>query len=69
VKELEVAHFSYLNLTRAAWMLLCVAGLFGCKDANPCDPGQVSIGTACYPAASGGSGGGSSSGKPDAGAP
>lgn len=45
--------------------LLGVA-LPGCKDEDPCDPGEEPIGTACYPVAAGGSGG--SAGTPQAGA-
>lgn len=39
-----------------------------CKDKEPCDEGQDSIGTGCFPQAAGGSSAGSSS-KPEAGAP
>ena len=49
--------------------LLAISGLlFGCKDDNPCDPGQVEKFSQCYPAAAGA--GGSSGGAapaPDAG--
>ena len=39
-----------------------------CKDSDPCDEGQESRGTACFPVAAGGSSAGSSS-KPEAGSP
>ncbi len=39
-----------------------------CKDTEPCDEGQKSIGTGCFPEATGGSSAGSGS-KPDAGSP
>ena len=55
---------------KAAAMLVLL-GLFvalpACKDENPCDPGQESIGTGCYPIAAGGSAGTTS--MPAAGAP
>jgi hypothetical protein len=38
-----------------------------CKDQEPCDPGQESIGTGCFVVATGGSGGGTST--DDGGAP
>ncbi len=38
----------------------------GCKDEDPCDAGQESVGTACYPVATGGSAGSASA--PEAGA-
>lgn len=50
----------------------------GCKDSEPCDPGQESVGTACFPVATGGSaaqagaasdGGASDGGSPGGGAP
>jgi len=43
-----------------------LATLPGCKDEDPCDPGEQSIGTACYPAATGGGAG--KSNPPQAGA-
>lgn len=39
-----------------------------CKDKEPCDEGQESIGTGCFPVAAGGSSAGGSS-KPEAGSP
>jgi hypothetical protein len=50
-----------------AGALLLAALASACKDDEPCDPGQVSIGTACFPAEIGGSGG--STGAASAGAP
>jgi len=49
-----------------AAMLLAVA----CKDEEPCDDGQDSIGTGCFakPSAAGGSGGSDSTPEPGAGA-
>lgn len=64
-------------LTSRSWPLrsLLTLGLLGllvappaCKDKEPCDEGQESIGTGCFPEATGGSSAGSSS-KPEAGAP
>jgi hypothetical protein len=56
------------------WSLLVLASLLGvsCKDEEPCDEGQESIGTGCFPKASGGSGGGGSepmAGEQSGGAP
>lgn len=47
------------------WSLLTLA-LVACKDEEPCDEGQDSIGTGCFPRASGGSGG-SDTPEPSAG--
>jgi hypothetical protein len=55
---------------RAAAVLLLLglsASLLACKDENPCDPDQESIGTGCYPVVAGGGAGGTST--PLAGAP
>lgn len=57
--------------------LLALLGLLvappGCKDSEPCDPGQESIGTACFLAATGGSapqaGSSNDAGASDGGAP
>jgi hypothetical protein len=46
---------------------LCLLPL-SCKDEDPCDPGQESIGTGCFPI-QGGSGGGGSTNQPQAGMP
>jgi hypothetical protein len=49
--------------------LVCSLGApAACKDTDPCDEGQESIGTGCFPQAAGGSSAGSSS-RPDAGSP
>jgi hypothetical protein len=57
---------------RRAFGVLFLSGLsllpFGCKDTSPCDDGQESIGTSCFPAATGG-GAGKASVKPESGAP
>jgi hypothetical protein len=54
-----------------ALAVLALLGLLaapaGCKDSDPCDPGEQAIGTACFPVAMGGSAGGTS--EPEAGAP
>jgi hypothetical protein len=40
-------------------MLFASALSLACKDDSPCDSGEVSIGTGCFAAPTGGSGGGS----------
>jgi hypothetical protein len=51
-----------------AALLVALSALpFGCKDEDPCDPGQELRGTGCFPIATGGSAGSSS--QPAAGAP
>jgi hypothetical protein len=47
-----------------AGLLLAVA----CKDEEPCDPDQESVGTSCFVAATGGSGGSEATPEPVAGA-
>lgn len=64
-------------VTSRSWSLrsLLTLGLLGllvappaCKDNEPCDEGQESIGTGCFPEATGGSTAGGSS-NPQAGSP
>ena len=64
-----VVNASNVKLRAAAVLALlglCVS-MSACKDENPCDPGQESIGTGCYPIVAGGSAGSTS--VPLAGAP
>jgi hypothetical protein len=68
VKELTAVKFNAIKLHGIGLLaLLCLLLAPGCKDEEPCDDGQESIGTVCYPAATGGSAGSSS--LPQAGAP
>jgi hypothetical protein len=76
VKQSAVVKFR--NEKRSAAALVALLGLLAtlpaCKDDEPCDPGQEAIGTACYPVATGGTGGAGgnasagSEGTPEAGA-
>jgi hypothetical protein len=66
VKE-QIVKFPRRNLSAAAGLALLLLAFgalpLGCKDEDPCDPGQELVGTGCFPIASGGSAG-SSSGTP-----
>jgi len=71
VKESSGVKSPHFELRAAT--ALALFGLFslslplGCKDEDPCDPGQELIGTGCFPIPSGGSSGTTST--PAAGAP
>lgn len=68
MKKLTAVKFNDIQLGRIATLaLLGLLAAAGCKDEEPCDAGEESIGTACYPVASGGSAGSASA--PVAGAP
>jgi hypothetical protein len=59
---------SHAPRAAVALSLLCLlVAPPGCKDTDPCDPGEESIGTACYPVATGGSASAGSSNLPQAG--
>ena len=68
---------NFPDIKAPALGLLALLGLLvappGCKDNDPCDPGQESVGTGCFPVAAGGSaaqaGAASDAGASDGGAP
>jgi hypothetical protein len=69
VKQSCIVNAPTMKLRAASVLVLLglSASLLACKDEDPCDPGQESIGTGCYPIATGGSAGSTST--PLAGAP
>ena len=71
MKELKVVKFPYLKLPGAlaiGLVGLCVAA-YGCKDKDPCDPGQEFDAIGCFPVGGTGGSAGKASVVPQAGAP